>query len=1365
MRFEAAWRAGQTPRLEAFLGEADEADGPERAALLHELLRVELDYRLARGERPNAGDYEKRFPGIGELIRHEIGKRWPAPPRSPLAASNGVAAPAVAETTSAPLPGPEATPAGTALRNTSCHERGAGSAVRLRDPDVSAGEPLAWPDTPAASGLPSAGLVGRYQLLGKLGCGGMGEVLRGRDPTLGRDLAIKVLLERYAGQPEVVQRFREEAQIGGQLQHPGVVPVYELGGAEDGQLYFTMKLVKGVTLAQLLKERPTPAHERARFLKVFEQVCQTVAYAHARGVIHRDLKPHNVMVGSFGEVQLMDWGLAKLLPADEAGDERTASASRDASASAPSVIQVARPEGASDTQDGQVLGTPAYMPPEQALGEVDRLDERCDVFSLGALLCEILTGQPPYAGEDPAAVLRRARRADLANALARLDGCGADPELIDLARRCLAAEPAERPGHAGEVAKAVEAYLAGVEERARRAELERAAAEIRAEQARTTARAERRARRLTVGLTAAVLVLLGAGGSGAWWFQQQRAAALARQQETDTKVRAILERAGPLLEEAWQTGDTARLAECQALADKAREMAHGGNASADLQRQTEDLHAQVQQKVAQDRKNQALRTALLDVIQPRETQTYQQDTSGQMVVIAGIPVEEQYARAFGRWGLDIDKESLEAIVARCEAQPRPVVDEMVAGLEAWLLERRRQKQAEARWRKLLAVADRLDRDNQRRELRQLRLGSLGPPERQRLRELAGKLDPSREPVLGLVMLAGTLRAAGEDRRAEEVLRSAVAARPGAVALLNALGKLLEEQRPPRLGEAIECYRAARAVRADLGIALGNALRKAKRAGEAVAVLKALRRGQPHNPAIIFCLGNALRDQKKYAEAEAAYRKAIALRPDFTVAYNNLGGALHEQKKYAEAEAACRKAIELRPDFPEAYGNLGNALARQKKYAEAEATLRKTIELRPDLPEAYYNLGVALKQQGKLGEAVAAYRKAIALRPDFPEAHNNLGNALYGQEKYAEAEAAWRKAIALRPNDHEAYCNLGNALHQQKKYGEAVTAYCKAIELLPDFPEAYTNLSNALRDLKKYVEAEIACRKAIALRPDYPEAYNGLGLTLQHQKKYAEAEAAYRKAIELRPDYPLAYNNLGTALGHQQKYAEAEAAYRKAIALQPDFPEAYNNLGTALNNQKMYAEAEAACRKAVALRPENPEAYTNLGITLAYQKQYEEAVAAYRKAITLKPDYSEAYYNLGNALRDQKKDAEAVAAYRKALALRPDYPEACNNLGNALKQQGKLGEAVAAYRKADQLLPNHPIIRNNLRQAEHLLELDRKLPALLDGKAPFKSPQEQIDLADFLVTYKKSHWRAAVHLYRDAFVAEPKLAEQHRYNAA
>src|SRR5262249_11082118 len=164
---------------------------------------------------------------------------------------------------------------------------------------------------PAAPGGLRAG-AGRYVIQGESGRGGMGAVLRARDPDLNRPLAVKVLLERYRGQPDVERRFREEAQVTGQLQHPGVPPVHQVGRLEDGRPFFALKLIRGRTLADLLQERREPSADLPRFRAVLAQVCQAVAYACSKGVIHRDLKPANVMVGAFGEVQVMDWGLAKV---------------------------------------------------------------------------------------------------------------------------------------------------------------------------------------------------------------------------------------------------------------------------------------------------------------------------------------------------------------------------------------------------------------------------------------------------------------------------------------------------------------------------------------------------------------------------------------------------------------------------------------------------------------------------------------------------------------------------------------------------------------------------------------------------------------------------------------------------------------------------------------------------------------------------------------------------------------------------------------------------------------------------------------------------------------------------------------------
>ena len=284
-----------------------------------------------------------------------------------------------------------------------------------------------------------------------------------------------------------MRRFVEEAQIGGQLQHPGIVPVYELGTFADRRPYFAMKLVKGRTLAAMLQGRAEPRQDLPRFLSIFEQVCQTMAYAHARGVIHRDLKPSNMMVGSFGEVQVMDWGLAKVLRGGRR--RRAASGAEPLGETVVMTVRTGPAGSGSESQPGSVLGTPAYMAPEQARGDVERMDERADVFGLGAILCEVLTGRPPFTGasREESAPGRRGATWPRPSAARCLRGrCRAGRAGED----CLAAEPERRPRDAGEVARRMTAYQAGVQDRLKAAELARVEAQARAEE-------ERKRRRVT----------------------------------------------------------------------------------------------------------------------------------------------------------------------------------------------------------------------------------------------------------------------------------------------------------------------------------------------------------------------------------------------------------------------------------------------------------------------------------------------------------------------------------------------------------------------------------------------------------------------------------------------------------------------------------------------------------------------------------------------------------------------------------------------------------------------------------------------------------------------------------------------------
>lgn len=303
-------------------------------------------------------------------------------------------------------------------------------------------------------------VVGRFKLQSEIARGGMGLIFRSLDTELDREIAVKLLLKRHLGKAHFHQQFTNEARITGRLQHPGIVPIYETGCTADDRPFFAMKLVKGQTLSELLCERKSPDDDWPRLLKIFEKVCQTLSYTHSQGVMHLDIKPSNIMIGSFGEVHLMDWGLARVstecsLPLDvRHGDEVTREP-------AQPVESVTSPIDFKDLSvnipAGTIWGTPAYMSPEQARGQC--VDVRSDVFGLGGILCEILTGAPPYRGKKIVDVCYKAAQAELGGIFAELTDCGAPETLIRLAMRCLSPDPEARPRDAGYVAQEVTVYL------------------------------------------------------------------------------------------------------------------------------------------------------------------------------------------------------------------------------------------------------------------------------------------------------------------------------------------------------------------------------------------------------------------------------------------------------------------------------------------------------------------------------------------------------------------------------------------------------------------------------------------------------------------------------------------------------------------------------------------------------------------------------------------------------------------------------------------------------------------------------------------------------------------------------------------
>jgi len=628
-----------------------------------------------------------------------------------------------------------------------------------------------------------------------------------------------------------------------------------------------------------------------------------MAYAHARGVIHRDLKPANIMVGAFGEVQVMDWGLAKLLdtePGEGLEEPRTA---QQASEVGPR------------SQPGTVLGTLAYMPPEQARGQLDEIATTSDVWSLGAILTEILTGAPPYVAEQQSELRKLAADADVSGAIARLSDCGADPELIAIARQCLAELPGARPVDARALAKAVAAYVSAAEERARTAELEANAARIRVV-------GERRARRLAVALA----LSLALGGGVYLWMQ--RASRLRREEATKV-VEAALTETNRLWREAKSdsTGEASwslalgelATAEAAVAAGQANEATRERVASlaASLRSEADAAVTRIRRQRAEHRLSTEL-SRIRDEVEQSERK-----------------LDAAMARAFREFGIDLD--DLTAEEAANRLRETDIATELGSYLDDWARIRRRARNSTSgEWDKLFDVALLVDDDSWRSRLRK----ALRIRDRKAILDLAKTAPIGELPAVTLSLLGTALTTIGEHATAVELLRKAQRRFSGDYWINRKLAQSFELVQPPRWREAATFYHAVLAIRPDVArarIDLSVALRELGDTEEADREFAAALTHDNGQECCLYLASKLTDVLHDYDAAIAVARKSLREFPDknATVHYN-LGCALAAQGKLEDAAKAFGNAIETAKTHPPAYNNLGKCLRDLGRTDDAEA---------------------------------------------------------------------------------------------------------------------------------------------------------------------------------------------------------------------------------------------------------------------------------------------------------------------------------------------------------------------------------------------------------------------------------------------
>jgi Flp pilus assembly protein TadD/tRNA A-37 threonylcarbamoyl transferase component Bud32 len=1326
-RFEAAWREGRRPRIEDFLGEVAER---ERTELLRLLLGVELELRRGAGEDPTPDEYWTRFPehlrviteafaeprsrsgaertvlktsaadynllfGILALQNSFVSRdalvdalnAWVADKSRPLRevlrdrgqldSAHGALLEALAQV-HLKLHGGDAQQSLAALSSL-------GSAremlQRIADPDLQGGlsRTSVYPfkdsgagATPTFGTIELASGMSRFRILRPHAKGGLGEVFVAADDELHREVALKRIQPGRADDHESRTRFVLEAEITGNLEHPGIVPVYGLGHYANGRPFYAMRFVQGESLKAAIARfhaADIPGRdpgERALALRGllgrFIDVCDAIAYAHSRSVLHRDLKPGNIMLGNYGETLVVDWGLAKVAgPAK--GEEGSAS---------PGPVQPHSARGSASTVAGIALGTPGFMSPEQAAGDLDRLGPQSDVYSLGATLYCLLAGRAPLeSGDgDVEEVLRRAQAGELTPP--RQVKREVPPALEAVCLKAMALRGEDRYATARGLAQEIEHWLA---DEPVSAWLEPWPVRVR--------RWAKRHRTMVAAAAAACAAALLLGGIGLYSYQRQlRQETVRTSSALDRAEQARIDARAAWSERLDATGwGRAEDLASAAVALDSRRLPTG------VRRRMQALSEGVKVEAGESRADAALLYDLAAVRAARNDPLFD--------------APSEYGRALQKRGLPVEVGDPAATAARLRGRPVPVAVQIASYLDDWTLLLRDKGGArnQADW--ITALARALDPDPWRNALRD----ALSLPERAERRLAVSRLavapDVEEQPSPTITLLAAALREAGESGPAIGLLEPARFRHPKDPWIHQELGLALLAVRPPRRDDALRAFTASTTLRPEMGFELAKALSDTGRTVEAISRLEDVAGRQP--AAWYFhWLGEMKAGVGRTDESVELYRRAVALsrsRVDSGVddfdTHMQLGVSLFRLEDLAAAVPELREATRLKPDSASAHNNLGIALGSLSDRAGAVAAFREAIRLKPDFAEVWKNLGLILDNSGDRAGAIVALREAIRLKPDFAMGHDSLGVVLLKTGDRAGAVAECREATRLKPDDSHAHFNLGVVLHDCGDRAGTVAAFREAIRNRPNFFQAHNYLGMTLCESGNLAGAVAALREAIRLKPDAFTVHHYLGGVLLNLGDRAGAIVAFRDAIRLKPDFAPAHDSLGVALQSTGDLSGAFAAYRAAIRLKPDFAPAHSNLGLALLQKGDLGGATVELREAIRLRPDHSEDHFNLGLVLYDSHDLAGAIVEHRAAIRFKPDFFQAHNSLGAALQSTGDLGGAFAAYRAAIRLKPDFAPAHSNLGLALLQKGDLGGAIVELREAVRLDPNNPKARNNL----------------------------------------------------------------------
>jgi tetratricopeptide (TPR) repeat protein/serine/threonine protein kinase len=1075
----------------------------------------------------------------------------------------------------------------------------------------------------------------RYEVLKTLGEGGMGVVQLVKDNLLGREVALKkVKLQKSQikdlskQQKMMLWRLNKEAAITAILEHPNIIPLYEMqqhpltlrqgsGQADsgsEGELCFTMRKVEGQTLRAILKQKQqgSETYDEEKLISIYSKVCDALAYAHSKGVIHRDLKPDNVMVGQFGEVYVMDWGIAKQL---EKIDPNKVGKIENL------LKKTLNGKETNPTQEKTIggMGTPGYMAPEQAQ-DASQVKPQSDIYALGQLLKECFTYLSPMEELQKQIELDRlqhkiSKRQKKSEETRKVLEEQVPEAILAIVKKATEKDWEERYTSVQELAEDLQKYYKNLKVSVKEYSL--------LEMGKMWAKRNKQSV-IVFGVSLGILVLCV---FAFWRYLSWKS----------------------IQEVQWN------LAQARQREEEAKE------SKEDLGK--EKLLKKIEKLLfAQNFINVAL------FVSPRNREAQEMKWRvGKQLVKTCYGTEDYNLAMFIANELKrlsfLGKKEKESLIVELEEKRDEKKKRHRERFEYWknhYLSKERKSQGEVRIN---------EREDALFEISKMQ-------EQEIFEEMIGIVKESREYFK-------REEKEQEERKSEyyQVMIEALGRLENPEAgeeLVEALERMESER-----SKEFEKERNKQDSGLKYMVVLAEALANSK-AFEKAEKLDKIRWKMGQNK--LFWVRTTTAFQKLSQGLVSHYDEAIRLNPQSASAYNNRGNAKYAKGELEGAIKDYTEAIRLNPQSASAYTNRG---VTKKAKGELEGAIKdytEAIRLNPQSASAYNNRGVTKKAKGELEGAIKDYTEAICLNPQSASAYNNRGDAKYAKEELEGAIKDYTEAIKLDPQYASAYTNRGNAKYAKGELEGAIKDYTEAIKLNPQSALAYTNRGDA-----KYAKGELEgaikdYTEAIRLDPQSASAYTNRGVTKKAKGELEGAIKDYTEAIKLDPQSASAYNNRGLAKDAKGELEGAIKDYTEAIKLNPQSASAYNNRGACKFNTGDLDGAIADCTEAIRLNPQGSSAYNNRGSAKGNKGNFKGAIEDYTDAIRLNPRLSDAYSNRGGCKFNTGDLEGAIEDCTEAIRLNPENASAYNNRGEAKQAKGDFDETIEDCTKAIFLNP-------------------------------------------------------------------------------